>query len=437
VFAVFILGQMFVARFVQYEPLHDVDQIYRGAISLAETGRLYEGADGYYARFAHQWGTCVFMSYIFKLANFITASHTNYFLTYAGMLIAIVNLGAFALFDSVKRISGEKAAVVTLLVLALYAPFYIFPDLIYTDSLSMAAPIIALNIWLRMDQPDIGRKRKIMLAVLLGVVVGLGALFKVTVLIVFIAIVLTAWIAPNKPFRLNMPKYGYLGISILFTALILIAPMRSYRKSISDDLIERWKTPKPLFWVAAGLQSTAGLHRTVWHGSTDVEYYYDIIAEIPTLAEREEYLKKELVNNIRKIKITGIPRFIASKMAVLYGRVDYAPGATIPFDAADTDVMVFLDNARWSTFYLVWNGIIFYGIVFLAFISIIFYKRSYIAYLAAIGVHLFFIFWEATPKYLQNYFFVMLYLAALTASSLVPMVGKRFAQIKTRDKRHG
>jgi hypothetical protein len=182
--------QMCIAHCLEYQRLNDVNEVFNGAVGLSEGYGLINPE--YFATFPNNFPITLFMSVVFRFARFITFGRVGYFMMYAAMLGVFVELGMLALFDATRSFLSKKTAVAVLIIASAYIPLYTFPCLVYTDVATVSAPIIIINLYHRLLSAGDRRKRNI-IAVLLGIVLSFGTLFRVTVFIVFIAILLTAW----------------------------------------------------------------------------------------------------------------------------------------------------------------------------------------------------------------------------------------------------
>ena len=406
IFAALTIIQLIVANQLRFVPTLDAGSLFFAAIDFATTGsitNLY-----YFAMFGNQWAPLLFISGIFRITRFFTQ---DFFMVYAGVLAVIVNMGLFAMYDLIKRQSSRRVAFIMLGVVLIYTPIYVFPTLIYTDVASMAMPILALNLFYRIKDSAC-KKKRVVLAILLGVTLAVGTAIKITVLIIFIAMVMLAWIFNER---------AALYKALLIAALIIVAVMGvsriHYRHHISDELLERWQTPW-YQWIIMGLKEE-GLEDNMWTG-TNVGHFYNATFHMETMEERKAFLREEFIRLTSDRNAVDWARLFVKKYIVLHYRGDFAPGATIAFTPEDTGFMAWYRDVRFTTPYIVYHRIIIYTITLLAYISVFFKRRDHVAALALLGVYMFFIFLcEVRVRLLTNQFYIFFYLASISVNGII------------------
>jgi hypothetical protein len=409
-FSILTFLQVWVARAVQYVPQYDAGSLFAGAVGLATTGKIPNPE--YFAMFGNQWGLLIFISAFLWIGQLFTQ---NFFMVYACVLVILVNTGLYALYDLTRAKLSRRVAFIILGIVLLYPQIYVFPSKIYTDAASMAMPIVALNLYYRMGAEET-RKKRVVLAVLMGITIALGAAFKPTVAIVYIAMLMLSWM-----FAERARIYKCLLISGAVLAVLVMALRIGYNASISDDLLERWQTPW-YQWVVMGLKGE-GLELELW-SSTRVEHFYGVTYHMETLEEREAFIRSEF---IRLVGINESPgdwaRLFGKKFVVLHYRGDFSPGCTITFSPDDTGFKAWFRDIRLSAPYFLYHRVILYSVFLLAYISVFFKKRDWVASLALFGVYVFFIFLsEVRSRQLTNYLFVFFYLAAVSIDGILRKV---------------
>ena len=408
-FIVVIAIQVIFACLLAYEPKYDVKSLYDGAVSLAETGKLTEELMKYFAWASNNFGFAFIMSVIIKIAGvipIISLISKNYFLIFAFTNIILVNLGVYFLYDLIRRVCGVKVAYAVLAILFFYIPMYFFPSMIYTDTDTMWIPIVCINLFtrLRTESEDISKKKSTVFYILIGVISGLGFVIKPTAAIMFIAITIICCVFIRKS-----AVYTQIAISVaLFIAVIVLFQI-PYRIHVPKDIREENSIPYT-HWVMMGLQN---------NGQGTWEEFAKTMS-FPTYAEKNANAVTAIKERLNDMGVKGYVKLLGQKLGVLYSNPDLQPGGIIPFNSFDDNTSAAkLGDMRFNnTFYMVYNSIVFYGVVILAYASIFLRNRNYTAYLAMFGMHLFFVFWEVNPRWLTNYFFVLIFLACLSVVSL-------------------
>ncbi|MDR1640824.1 MAG: hypothetical protein LBT59_14100 [Clostridiales bacterium] len=424
-------AQMTIADMLRYAPLWDAGEVFNGAASLSLDEGLHRSY--YFATFPNNVGLTLFLSWMYKLYALVSGKPIDFFMAYSGTLAVIVEFGVLMLYDTIKRYLNKKTAIIMLVVLLLYLPTYLLPSVLYTDVASMSAQIAGLNMFIRLRERKRSVWSRLLISMFMGIFIGIGASFKVTAGIIFIAIFLMAWIPRRRKKKTSKLKfgfglYGYLMLSAIIILLLVMAPRWISEKNyITAEQKERYEIPI-IHWIMMGLNEK-DLERMKWVG-TEVSEDYGIVKEIETMEERKQYAMDEIIRRIEEKTPEDFVRLYMKKMRVLYGRVDMAPGALIPFSGVEDDqgnpeLRAFLDEFRWTTPYLVWNGVIFYGCLALAILSIFCRKRSGLALLAFLGFNVFFLVWEVNSRQIINFFFILVFMASICVYSMTKRRAKR------------
>ena len=400
-FIIVIAIQIIFALLLAYEPGYDVKSVYDGAISLAETGKLTEPLTKYFAWASNNFGFTFIMSVIIRIFGIITK---NYFLIFAFTNIILVNLGVYFLYDLTRRVCGDKTAWAVLAILFFYIPMYFFPSMIYTDTATMCIPIICLNLFTRLqtESETMSNKKNIAFYILIGVISGLGFVIKPTTAIMFISIVIICCVFIRK-----LKVYKSILLSVVLFAVIIALFKIPYYAHVPKNIREANAIPYT-HWVMMGLQN----------GGQGTWKEFAKTMSFPTYAEKNANAINTIKSRLNEMGMKGYVKLMGEKFHVLYSSPDFQPGGIIKFGGRTASEN--LGDMRFNNlFYLIYNRIVFYGAVILAYAGIFLRSRNFTAYLAMFGVHLFFVFWEVNPRWLTNYFFVIIFLACLSVRAAV------------------
>jgi hypothetical protein len=208
--------------------------------------------------------------------------------------------------------------------------------------------------------------------------------------------------------------YPRLLLSLSVLLLLAASTQIAYSRFVTPEQIDRYRIPF-LMWPMMGL-NTDNMDRDKWIG-TDVSADYNDVFPLETLAEKETFVKERFAERIRTQDLKYRVRAIIYHLRTLYGRVDMAPGQIInfrPSEMGNNAFRSFADDVRWTKPYLIWNGVIFYGAIVCCAVSVCFKRRSITAWLAFFGLNVFYQIWEVNPRYLTNFWFVILFLCGVT-----------------------
>jgi hypothetical protein len=339
------------------------------------------------------------MSLIIRAFGWLASG--NYYI-FAVTNIVLVNLGVYFMYDLIKRVCGKKIAFAVLAILFFYIPLYFFPSMIYTDTATLAIPVICLNLFHRLRAETMSRRKEWPLYAVIGAVSGVGFVIKATSAIMFIAIVIVCCVFIR---RVKVFKYTALSAAV-FISIILLFQI-PYRSHVPEELREAHAIPYS-HWVMMGLANDGQVN---WPD-------YAVTMSLPSYDEKNGNAVAEIKRRLGELGIGGFAGLAVRKLGVLYSRPDFQPGGIIRFDDTVSPAALKLGAMRDNIFYKIYNGIVFYGAAGLAVLSVLFRTRNYTAYLALLGAHLFFMFWEVNPRYLTNYFFVIIFMACLTVKGI-------------------
>lgn len=413
-FAFLVAVQVLLIIVLRYTPNADAGEIYKAAIELGRCQPI--GNRAYFVRFPNNLGLTVVMSFIFRVVRFAAfgAADIDHYLVYAMTMLTAVDAGIFALYALTERTLGRRYAVGALIALLLYLPTYLFPAELYTNSATMFAPITALYL-LRLLCETYGGKgksalrRRAGISAALGFVVALATIIRPTAFIIYIAM----WIycALRKPARVVCKWLAFALLPMLIGGGGCMN-MFTYKSYFTAEEVERYASPV-LLWAAIGLNEPDDwfksnlVDQAEWYVSGNEEYF-----TMETYAKRETYLADQIKIRLSDMGAAGYARFAMKKTAVLYlKRPDLAPGATIVFQDNGGLNSAVAALYSWNLAHEAVNGLVYYGALLLSAFSLLSKRRDCVALLGLFGLSLYLLLFEMKPNYIQNYFFVIIYLA--------------------------
>ena len=130
--------------------------------------------------------------YTFKLLNI--KQYINVGIT---VNILAIDLSILMVVLVVKEILGKEKAFFTLFFITLMPIIYLSVPIFYTDTLSMPFTIMILYLYLKLKKQQ-NTRNKIIYSILIGIITVLGMNIKVTVGIIYIAILIYEIILNKK-----------------------------------------------------------------------------------------------------------------------------------------------------------------------------------------------------------------------------------------------
>ena len=209
----------------------------------------------YFARYPNNCFFLYLLIGLFKAVKFFY--HAAGMQTFTNVSIVVncllIQLSITYLYKTSKLLWGEKKALRVGIISLLCIPFYLYSQFLYTDTLGMLLGAMLLFYYFKLKNETV-RNSKILYAVVLGIIAAVGFNVKVTVLIVWIAI-LAEMIWSNRDWK----RLGLAAIMMLclLVANILIQGLVQTEFSLSDELKDTYEFPLT-HWVMMGLRGNGG-----------------------------------------------------------------------------------------------------------------------------------------------------------------------------------
>ena len=334
--------------------------------------------------------------------------------------IVAIDTALIFMYLSVRKTTGTAAAgCVSLFLAAIHVPLLVYVPIYYTDTLTLPFPIIGYFLWLKVkEQLGTGKMGKAPIyAVLMAVILGAGAVLKLSVIFFLIAAAVDGLV--SLPFRRGIVLVlAILVIGIAVYGLLYQACLDS-TMVVSDE--EGYYLPK-LHWVMMGLQGKGN--------------YYDPDYQL-TLSVPEEG-RDELVRTMIKIRLEnygfdGLMDHMYRKISFVWCEGTYYSSLKIARDRG-------VENT-WMDRYINWEGEDFakyaeycQGLLLLNWISFAVAAGSIlisrpkrnqlllVALISVFGLFLFECIWEARSRYIFNYLPVFI---TITCSAWGNILNKR------------
>lgn len=298
--ALYLLVSVWFMHTYRYTPLWDPDAVFTGAQSwlngsLTATGSPTYDAATYFYYFPNNLGATFVLRGWFRLTGgmdpYIAACALNSLLS-AGMIVC-TGLAA-------KETGGAKAGAAALMLLGCTLPIWFSSAAFYTDFLSICFPVGSYWLALKADRAGSIRKKAALWAAC-GLMAALGAMIKITVLILPIGVVL--WQALRGRWR---DALGIaLAAALLFGAGQIVLSESVYPDQLDPDTAERMNTPVQ-HWIMMGLRGDG------YYNGSD----YDFTRSFATAEEAKEAINAEIGARLRKMGAVGLAEHMFRKMGV-------------------------------------------------------------------------------------------------------------------------
>ncbi len=277
--------QIEVGLKLRYTPAFDLEAIYGGAIEWYTTGDFAAHKD-YFYWFGNNLGGMAFL----RLADFLLGGFTQDFYL-IGLLTNVIGLSIaeFLAAHTGRELGGVVAGIMSLVMIALYLPCLFMGAVFYTDALSMPYLMGCFYCMIRLAKEKRPVK-KILWAVLTGLLGGAGYTVKGTVLIVFVMGILV--LALQK-------KYAHKGMVITVCIAVFCVFLSGFYMGIHKNYLideQRKNDNTPVWhWIMMGLEGEGA------YNPQD----YEFTRSFSDTKERNRALVEEIGKRFQKLGIGG------------------------------------------------------------------------------------------------------------------------------------
>ena len=250
--------QLVFAFCLRMEPVTDVASVERYATEIARTGSfdcIREGLDSYYiVAYQNNVTYMLLMTGIYKLTYLMTGTFTRVPVIIINTIA--LNLSILLTVLTARRLFGERKAFFTLILCALFAPYFSYTAYCYTDSLSLPFVIGAVYCFIGAVQST-ARKKKTAALLLCGVLCFIGFEIKGSAAILLPAILIYLLL------HFGIKRAAKHALPILLSFVLLTASFSIALKAsdiIPEELSDRYQYPLT-HWVMMGLNGVGGYER--------------------------------------------------------------------------------------------------------------------------------------------------------------------------------
>ena len=400
---------VFTGHALRFTPAFDMDAIYGGAIQWLKEGSFYNYYE-YFGYFPNNIGAMTFLHIFFYSASLFGV--TDFFCV--GLTVNCLLLVCTVMVTSLccKKIHNAISGTLALLFFMLCIPFFFMGAAFYTDSLSLLFPVLFYYLYLHFkEQREL--KKKIMLAILMGLVLSQGMLIKFTVVIILIAVIIDALLS------LDIKKTCLMtGICIAIVAIVFgIFNQYMYSVHLNKEQSRQLNTPH-LHWVMMGLKNNGS------YNPEDYEYTRSFSPE-----ERNQACISRIKERVNTLGLSGMSRLLANKAIICFGDGTYALSDFLddnPKEKQNLHKYILYAGEKYKNyqhlttgFLLTLYSVMVYGAVICAFGKERPKDSSFLApRLAGLGILIFLLLWETSGRYFTN-FIPLLIVSAVLATTFI------------------
>lgn len=289
------------------------------------------GADEYFQLYPRNAGLYVLWCGFFRvLSQFGMTSFA-----FPAMILnaAAITASVLLLFLCVRRMFGPNKSLFVLVGAFFTLPFVAGAALPCAETLILPIPIAAVMLWLRAR--SLWRKGEIKGAVIrtcvASALLGVGALFKMAVLVVWVALALDLLILLCGKGRLRLLLVSFLSMAVVFVALSAAFWLSPLLPTFSMS----GRVPEAGY-VMSGMADPG-------QGAADLEQLEDEDGA----ARRTAYAAEEMGDRVREMGAGGFVVHLLDKLAFLFGDGTYSLGGE--YEKAESSVFraIFASGGAW------------------------------------------------------------------------------------------
>ena len=397
------LVQVLFAVLLRFDPIFDLEAVYKGAVHWVETGTFvdYDSSTchtDYFYIFPNNLGCLYFMYLLFKGASLLGIR--DYFMV-AAVCNSLMICGTMLLSSGVaRRLWSKREGLLCAALFLLSPPFWFLAPVIYTDSLTLIFPVAVWYCVLRADECN-NRIGMIGLYLLSAVLIVIGGLIKPTVWIAFIAIGIV-----------QLLRKQWLRQAILtVTAIVMLVVVNfAFDSIISQKHLDPVKSEEmnlPYeYWLSIGL-------------SQDGDYrddYFQISMQPEGQQAKKDALRPLIQLDLKQQGVSGLFKLFTVKTTRAFGDGTYASSDFLDDRPVSPNLLhkfLLYDSEHYSVYTHIATGVLvaLLALAVLGCIKSTGDLRQLVAPLCLFGLMLFLMVWEVNARYILN-FVPMLFISA-------------------------
>lgn len=406
--------QLFVGVGLRFDPIYDLKAVFGGAEHWVQTGGFADYSadychDNYFYIFPNNTGT-LFLMYLILSAARAVGITDNFSVMIVNCLLIIGTMCLTALIC--RRKFGAHIGIFAAALFLISPPFWFMAPVFYTDTLSMIFPVAVYYLILcAEDKRSVTRRLPYYVAA--GLLAGIGALIKPTVLIILIAVAICFALRRQFKNLLALAAVAVLAVSLImggFNGYV-------YANHLDKATAEQMNMPTE-YWLSLGLSG---------NGRYNNDYFSLALGERdPEL--RKQKLREVIAKNLDEQGVVGTLRLFATKAAYLFGDGTYALSDFLddnPVRRGALHKFILFEGENYLAYATVATAL-FLAVLLFMIAAVPLGKRqvdAFVPLMCVFGLFLFLMVWEANPRYITN-FIPMIFIAASAGAHRISAVIK-------------
>lgn len=228
-------------------PVHDQEAVYQGALYFA--GLSAEMPWEYFARFDNNTMPALILGGVFRIGSLGGIVDPYYFAVLLN--VVQVTVAMYCLYRLCEVRNGTVSGWIAVFMLAGFIPVVGQTLTLYTDSMSLCFGILGLYLWQISKEGEM-QKKNWFLYVLIGFLLGIAGLIKMTAWIASVAIFGYSFLCADK-------KKIFKSIIIMLISLMVILAGKSMTKMLPcESMRDSYGVPSVSYFLGIGLKGNGG-----------------------------------------------------------------------------------------------------------------------------------------------------------------------------------
>lgn len=407
--------QMAMAHILRFVPKTDAEQCFTAAQLIVDTGTFgnVERPWVYFTRYPFNLGYVYLLAGIFRFFGmlgwadrFMQAALVNSLLFTAGLLCAA---------RAARRMGGAKAQAKLLLLFASCLPLLYCTTELYTDSFSLAFPLMSLYLFCRLKEADTAGAR-VLWAMLFALAAFAGSQVRFTAVVAVIACVIA--LAFERRWRAALLA-GVLTVGVIAAGGAMV-DRYTYANHLSEEDVYRNELPR-LHHIAMGLpvQVDEG------YGQYGEGGWLIFSTSFEDPQQRRQALLTEVIDRVYYLRYPNrLMHMMSRKLISTFGNGTFLLNEIIEADAPQPDhpvkQVIFETGRAYSAYYHLCTALFISHMLLacLACVQAVWKRRTQAApvFIALLGIFLVLCAWETRGRYFFQYQPVLLLAAAMLST---------------------
>lgn len=423
-FVVLGITQLFFYSQLASYPTRDLENVFRGAFYYTITGKVDPLNIDYFYKHPNNLPLMVVFQYIFRAFRKLGFDSYESFIHISAVLNGIAIMTAYLFtYLSVKKLVGIKTGFFSLILLYFCLPLQFIISVFYTDTLTMAFIPFGIYMYLCFSEAD-KAKTKIIYLLAAGTVISFGVNIKYSVVIIFVAILVDMVLKADWKFV----SVAVVGFTLMFFLWQGLFNSFIYKNILDKEKAKDAATPFSSY-IMMGLNGDGAFNvddrMFAWAFSTKEEKLEKIAQQIKyrlslhTPASFLSFLNQKSVRS-----------FGSANMEYDFTAANSPMRQTPMVDCISKDGKFYKITSHVVQGYhvMLFTLVIICAAIMLKIKS----NKFFVPLLGIFGLFLFLLLWEASQRYLVNYFPCYIICASYSMLSIYNKVYKEKLSNKTK-----